>query len=79
MKRMFLATEKVQNSLNWQEVDIFEGKRAAHCRRQIDESSPILGHPPNIFLTCGKQFQSSPIGRVNHGAGNTASLYDHPN
>ena len=36
------------------------------------KSSPILGHPPNSFLTRGRGFQSSPIGRVNRGVGNTA-------
>ena len=35
------------------------------------KSSPILGHPPNSFLTRGRRFQSSPIGRVNRGVGNT--------
>ena len=35
------------------------------------KSSPILGNPPNVSLTRGRQFQSSPIGQVNHGIGNT--------
>ena len=41
------------------------------------KSSPILGHPPNSFLTRGRGFQSSPIGRVNRGVGN-AGLHDSP-
>ena len=59
-----------KNSLNWQEIGTFEEKRAASGRRM--KSSPILGHPPNSFLTRGRRFQSSPIGWVNRGVGNTA-------
>ena len=36
------------------------------------KSSPILGHLSNSFLTRGRRFQSSPVGRVNCGVGNTA-------
>ena len=37
------------------------------------KSSQIFGHLPNSFLTRSRQFQSSPIRRVNHSIGNTAS------
>ena len=36
---MFLDTEKVQNSLHWQEIGKFEEKRAAAVRQM--KSSPI--------------------------------------
>ena len=70
MKRMFLDIDKAQQFLIWQEIGTFEEKGAAAGRRM--KSSPILGHPPNSFLTRGRRFQSSPIGRVNRGVGNTA-------
>ena len=64
---------RLKNSLNGQEIGTFEEKRAAAGRRM--KSSPILGHPPNCFLTRGRRFQSSPIGRVNRGVGNTDHLW----
>ena len=73
---MFLDIEKLKNSLNWQETGKFEEKRAAAGRRM--KSIPILGHLPNSFLTSGRRFQSSPIGWVNCGIGNTESkLFDY--
>ena len=40
------------------------------------KSSPILGHPPNSFLTRGRGFQSYPIQRVNCGVGNTGNAQE---
>ena len=61
--------KKLENSLNGQETVKFEEKRAAAGRWM--KSSPILGHPPNSFLTCGRQFQSRPIQRGKPGHCNT--------
>ena len=49
--------KRLKNSLNWQETGKFEEKRAG--RRM--ESSPILGYPPNSYLTRGRQSQSSAV------------------
>ena len=69
MKRMFLDIDKAQKLSELTGNCTFEEKRAAAGRQM--KSSPILGHPNNSFLTHGRRFQSSPIGRVNRGVGNT--------
>ena len=71
-KKMFLDIEKTQQcpvlTENWQ---IWRNKG---CRRQTDESSSILGHPPNNFLTSSRQFQSSPIQQETTSVGNTVQV-----
>ena len=54
-------------------TEIGEFKEKKSCRRQV-KSSPILGYPPNSFLTLGRPFQSSPIRRVNCSVGNTGTV-----
>ena len=76
MKRMFLGIEEAQKLSELTGNCKFEEKRAATDRRM--KSSPILGHPPNSFLTRGRGFQSSPIGRVNRGVGNTGQVWANP-
>ena len=71
-KECSLTLKTLKNSLNWQETDKFEEKRAAAGRWM--KSSPFLGHLPNSFLTRGRWFQSSPMRQVNRGVGNTACI-----
>ena len=69
MKKMFLDIERLKNSLNLQEMGKFEGKEELLWADGLKITNFRL--PAQQFFDLWQAIQSSPIGRVNYGAGKT--------